>query len=305
MPLTDVTRRAIVDELVVENIDWAGRLEEQDFLRRLYPMDELPSYDGRFTSAAGDVWQHRVRNHDWPDDWVFTDQRFELENGPDDVFLRFLVEGVHPAVRRDLEGAARLVAMYNRHLRADGFELHVTSEISGRPVYGARTLLDAVPPLTHLQQSVKIDSSYLSQQLTRMEVAVVSDPELAVGTAKELIETVAKTILEDCGVEVGRRDDLPKLVRAAIEALALGRDISAASASETMKRLLNNLGSIAGGIAELRNAHGTGHGRSAQTKASIQPRHARLAVGAAAALAAFFIETHEERRTEAEGRDSQ
>lgn len=296
MSITEVTRRAIIDELILQNVRWEGRLEEPDFLARIYPMKSLPSYDGRYDSAYGDVWQHRVNNHDWDDDWVFTDDRFELLDGPDDVFLRFLAETVHPVVRPDEAAAKALVDSYNTHLRRDGFELHAASEISGHAVYGARSILQTASAVAQLRARTKVDASYLSQQITRMEAAILSDPELAIGTAKELVETVAKTILQEAGQAAGPKDDLPKVVRAAAQALELDRDSvpDAARAAETIRRLLSNLATISNGLAELRNAYGTGHGRPAGSS-GIKPRHARLAVGAAATLATFLLETHEAR----------
>jgi hypothetical protein len=44
--------------------------------------------------------------------------------------------------------------------------------------------------------AAKVDSAYSSRQVTRMEEAIESDPELAIGTAKEFIETMCKTILD-------------------------------------------------------------------------------------------------------------
>ena len=141
-----------------------------------------------------------------------------------------------------------------------------------------------------------MDSSYLTQQITRMETSVERDPELAIGTAKELVETVCKTILEERG-EDPAKDDLQKLVRRTAKALALlPDDINEASKGvETIRRILNSFGQITQGMAELRNLYGTGHGPSAKTNRGIQPRHARLATGAAATLASFLFETHLER----------
>ncbi|MGH6680333.1 MAG: hypothetical protein ACREDL_15730, partial [Bradyrhizobium sp.] len=100
--VTQVTRRGIMDYLVVSR-DWAGALEQDEFLQRLYPLDELPSTDNRmeYNTAALDISQHMVRNRDWPDGWVFTDGRFNLLHGPDETFLRFLAETVLPIVRPD------------------------------------------------------------------------------------------------------------------------------------------------------------------------------------------------------------
>jgi hypothetical protein len=71
MRITQVTRRDIADAIMVEKINWAGRLEEQEFLARLFDLSSLPSTDGRFGNAAGDIWQHRSLNPtDWSDDWA-------------------------------------------------------------------------------------------------------------------------------------------------------------------------------------------------------------------------------------------
>lgn len=61
-----------------------------------------------------------------------------------------------------------------------------------------------------------------------------------------------------------------------------------------IRRLLSNLGNIAQGLGELRNLYGTGHGKHGKSK-GLNPRHARLAVGAASTLALFLFETHQER----------
>lgn len=115
-------------------------MEEADFLGRIYDLTALPSEDPRFPNAAGDIWQHRVRNYDWPDDWVFTDSRFELMHGPDTVLLRFVAEMLHPVVRSDEEEVAQLASTFNEALRRDGYELYVAEWISGHGVYGWRRM---------------------------------------------------------------------------------------------------------------------------------------------------------------------
>ena len=64
-----------------------------------------------------------------------------------------------------------------------------------------------------------------------------------------------------------------------------------AKGANTIKRLLNNLGTVCQGLAELRNLYGTGHGKHGKAS-TLKPRHAKLAVGAAATLATFLFETH-------------
>jgi len=79
MEITEVTRRAIVDGLTINGVSWSGQRNDNDFLSRIYDLEQLPSHDGRFKSAAEDIWQHRVNNPlDWEDDWIFRDARFNL-----------------------------------------------------------------------------------------------------------------------------------------------------------------------------------------------------------------------------------
>jgi len=136
--ISEVTRRAIADAVIAGNYDWAGRFNEVDFLSRLLDLNALPSDDQRFDTAAGDIRQHRVNWQDWERDWVFYDARFGLLHAEDEAFVRFLCETVHPLVRPYTEDALRLVELYNRELRRDGWEIVQTGEISGRPLFSAR-----------------------------------------------------------------------------------------------------------------------------------------------------------------------
>src|SRR6267378_1840573 len=138
--ISEVTRRDIADRIG----DWSGRLQEDQFLSRLYDLSALPSDDSRFKDAAGDIWQHRINNLDWDDNSIFYDRRFNLLRGSNQDFLCFLCETVHPIVRPDTAEAEKMVEQYNQYLRLDGWELFATGEISGRPVFAARDIADDV-----------------------------------------------------------------------------------------------------------------------------------------------------------------
>jgi len=294
--ISEITRRAIIDELSLSNVHWSGRLEEPEFLARLYKLKQLPSTDGRFKEAAGDIWQHRVNNYDWDDDWVFYDSRFDLMED-DEEFLRFLVETVHPVVRPEAAELKQLVSLYNEHLRHDGWEIREVSQISGRPVFAAHNRLTVPPALGQVEKSVKAgDMAYLSQQITRMESAVEADPALAIGTAKELVETCCSTILVELGIVPEKEWTLSKLVKETASRLRVTPEDVAddARGAASIRQVLGNLGGMVAGIAELRNHYGTGHGK-AIGHSGLGPRHARLAVGAASTLAAFLFETFEQR----------
>lgn len=296
--ITEVTRQHIFDGIRLSETDWAGRLSDSDFLSRVFDLQSLPSEDPRHKDAAGDIWRHREINHDWPDDWVFDDKRFNLMWADDEVLLRFLAETLHPVVRADPSEVSRLVQTYNQALRPDGYELTKTAEISGRPIYSARFVGDTIAPNVKAAREVlaSLDLGYVSQQITRMEAAVSNDPELAIGTAKELIETCCKTILSERGVEIPPRADVTKLVKTTAKELKLTPDDipDQAKAANSIRRLLSNLASVAQGMAEVRNSYGTGHGRPAGRK-GLETRHAQLAVGAATTLAVFLVQTHRSR----------
>jgi len=299
MKITQVTRRDIIDAIHIEGVNWSGRLEEPEFLGRLFDLSSLPSTDPRFRNAAGDIYQHRINNDDWDDDWVFYDKRFNLMNSDDEIFLRFLCETIHPDVRTDVTEAERLCQLYNSFLKHDGFQLVEKTRLSGKPVYIGRYIGTLSAPAIKAAKDVLIsaDASYIAQEITRMESAVINDPGLAIGTAKELVETCCKTILGERGITIPNNADLPQLVKLTSKELQLTPDDipDKAKASDTIKRLLSNLATITQGIAELRNQYGTGHGKHANAK-GLTSKHAKLAVGAASTLAVFLVETHQIRK---------
>jgi hypothetical protein len=57
-----------------------------------------------------------------------------------------------------------------------------------------------------------------------MQNAVEDDSGLAIGTAKELVETTCKTILEERGIQFDEHDDIAKLVKKTRKALGLVPD---------------------------------------------------------------------------------
>lgn len=115
-----------------------GKLSEMDFLKRIYDLKSLPSYDSRFDNAEGDIWQHTINNNDYEDGWIFEDERFGLLNGDDEVFLKFLCTVFHPAVRNESGWWEEFLKSTNDLLRADGYELYPECKISGRDVFGWR-----------------------------------------------------------------------------------------------------------------------------------------------------------------------
>jgi hypothetical protein len=219
----------------------------------------------------------------------------------DDTLLKFLCESVHPMTGKLPETTKEMVEKYNSFLGHDGYRIVPNGKMSGKLVYVAKLIgISATPALNAVKEVLNgTDTEYLTQQIARMEGSVNDDPDLAIGTSKELIETFCKTILHENNIDYTDKDDLQKLVKMTMKELTLTpEDIpDQVKASQTIKRLLNNLANITQGIAELRNKYGTGHGKHKNNK-GLQPRHAKLAVGAASTLVGFLSETNIERMKE-------
>ncbi len=174
-------------------------------------------------------------------------------------------------------------------LSKDGFRY-----VDGKIVTGA-----GLPSLDTIKETAaEFDAKHLSEQIHRMEQSVETDPALAIGTAKELIETCCKTILAERGKPVSGTPEISTLTKETLKELKLVPDgvPESARGSDVIKRLLSNLGTIGNGLAELRGLYGTGHGKDGKTQ-GVKPRHARLAVGAAATLTTFLFETHKETKS--------
>lgn len=297
--ISEVTRRNIFDEFMIAKINWSGRFNDCEFLGRLYDLEKMPSTDFRiqFSTAYLDIFQHMVNNNDWDQFWVFTDGRFNLLHTDDDSFLRFLTEMVHPVVRPDPKEASHIVSIANNHLRKDGWRLTEGARISDQPLYIPKHIsdIDISPSERTGEVAEKLGSDYVNQQIARMETAISEDLSLALGTAKEFLETICKTVLSNRGVEYGNNPDIPelvKLVRSNIELLPSGIE-DEAEGKEVLKRTLSNLGSVVEGVNRLRGLYGTGHGKDATNSGpQIQRHHARLAVNSAIALGIFILEAH-------------
>lgn len=181
--ISGLTRRKVFQ--VVVNGKYYGELEEVDFLSRLYDLKKLPSTDGRFKDARGDIIQHRVANYDWDESWIFSDDRFGLQTGSDESFLRFVSEAVNPEVRGDPDESQQMVRQINTHLGRDGWELVPVSQMSGYAVYGPRR---RSPTTTERPDDFPIDPDPL--------IGSIAEILKSRGQAREL------ALLADCRIRI-------------------------------------------------------------------------------------------------------
>lgn len=137
------------------------------------------------------------------------------------------------------------------------------------------------------------DAASIHALLDRIARALPDDPALAIGCAKELIESTAKVVLAERGVVVDDHADIQQLIRRTQDALLLrpDADVPGPDGTDAVKKILGGLSAVAIGVAELRTrGYGTGHGPKA-VPAGLHVRHAQLAVNAAFTWCRLVLDT--------------
>ena len=119
------------------------------------------------------------------------------------------------------------------------------------------------------------------------------DPEGAITSARSMLESTCKHILNELGVSYSEKNDLPKLYKKVANALSLSPD---QHKEQIFKQILGGCGTVVTGLASLRNAFGDAHGKS-KTRPKPSSRHAELAINLAGSISSFLISTLEQRKT--------
>lgn len=116
MRLSEITRRDIIDLVLLRETPFYGRLDLLDFLKRIWNLSAMPSNDSRFDNAEGDIWQHMINNDDWDNNYLLT-ARLGLNTSDDQTFLRFLETCLHPLVLSNQQQGDELASEFNKLLR--------------------------------------------------------------------------------------------------------------------------------------------------------------------------------------------
>ncbi len=145
------------------------------------------------------------------------------------------------------------------------------------------------------EQITKIlTQEYVNNQIRLMNNSIESNPHLALGISKELIETCCKYILIDEGIIINKDWDLPRLVKEINKQIDLmpfemeNMDL----AKSSIAKILGGFSNIVHGITELRNSYGTGHGHLPEFK-NLDGIYIKLAVSSASELAIFYLSLHQ------------
>ena len=139
MEISEITRRDIIDYLLLRDTPFYGRLDLVSFLKRVWDLSSMPSTDYRFSNAEGDIWQHMIRNSDWENNYLLITY-LDLLKCDDDIFLSFLQQTLHPLVLSEETVLLESVNEYNSKLSTDGYQLEISSRVSGKPIYKAKRM---------------------------------------------------------------------------------------------------------------------------------------------------------------------
>ncbi|CAN3977378.1 hypothetical protein KPATCC21470_0001 [Kitasatospora purpeofusca] len=175
--ITEVTRRRVFDTITLEEIAWAGRLDEDDFLRRIYDLEAMVSYDSRSPTPGATSSS------------TGSTTTTGTTTGPDGRPLRAperLRQYLPALPRRDAapggpprQSAGRQAAPhFQRPARADGYELVQDGAISGLPFKGVRngSFHGDQPQLQLESRRLLTDPRVLHEHLVRIRDGLQKDP---------------------------------------------------------------------------------------------------------------------------------
>jgi len=137
--------------------------------------------------------------------------------------------------------------------------------------------------------AIRLNAESVSEAWSRALERRDSHPDGAITTARTLLESTMKTILDDREVPYKSDADLPALYKAVGKELNLS---AGAHTEEMFKQILGGCNSVVVGLGSLRNKAGDAHGAGRKLYRPA-PRHATLAVNLAGSMALFLLETHE------------
>jgi hypothetical protein len=134
----------------------------------------------------------------------------------------------------------------------------------------------------------KFNQEYINSQWQKALERKSDDAEGAITTARTLIETTCKFILDSLNIIYKDDIDLPKLYKLTAENLNLAPD---QHTEQIFKQILGGCQTVVEGLGALRNKLSDSHGKKvSQTKPT--SRHAELAVNLAGTMTTFLLETY-------------
>lgn len=167
--------------------------------------------------------------------------------------------------------------------------LHIWEEF--RPVFD-RLETNTSPLIPVVSDVLEVlDADHVKQVWERALKRIDQEPDAAVTSARTMLESLYKTLLDECGVDYPNDVDLPKLHRLVMEQLKLTPE---QPLDQALKIIFGNIQSIVQQLAAIRNkaSDSHGHGRDYyQPTAQI----AEFVVNLAGSLAILIVQVYKAR----------
>ena len=171
----------------------------------------------------------------------------------------------------------------------------VRYNISSMPIYGVRKIETGIDIQEKSIQQY-LDSEYVLSKVNLMKSMVKTNTDLALGSAKELLEIVCKSILSEKKISYTDDMTLSKLFKETINSVGILESSSASNkeqADRSIRQILSGLNSVIQGVSELRNGYGSGHGKEASFK-RLEPQYVEFVVSIVSNIVVFILQINGE-----------
>lgn len=132
-----------------------------------------------------------------------------------------------------------------------------------------------------------LDSAHIHDLWSKALQRRADDPEGAITTARTLLESVCKMILDEGTIAYPDDADLPKLYSLTAKELTLA---PSQHTEQVFKQILGGCSAVVEGLGAVRNKLSDAHGKG-KKPVKPMPRHAELVVNLAGAMAVFLAST--------------
>ena len=219
----------------------------------------------------------------FPSRWMYTDSKlYEINNT---VKMEQCVLKVFSPINfiESADSLNDIIDTFNKYLAFDNYVIKS---------YGKSITVESIRKDAIIDEVVKFDEEYIHIQWQKAINRKSSDPEGAITTARTLIESILKHILDEQKIEYNDNSDLSELYKEVAKSLNLAPE---QHQEQIFKQILGGANGIISGLGSLRNKLGDAHGKS---KVNIKPkeRHGELAVNLAGSMALFLYKTYMEEK---------
>jgi hypothetical protein len=132
------------------------------------------------------------------------------------------------------------------------------------------------------------DNEYVASKFKILTSNIEIAPHVAIGTAKELVETCCKAILKHFNVIPENDWTLSRLVKETNNVLVFSGTVGDEGFVSSIKMVLNGLGNVVHGLSAIRNQYGSGHGHEPDFK-ELDKAYTHLVVYSSIELITFYL----------------